>query len=488
METNNTRAIILAAGRSSRFNTNKSKLIYTVCGQPMILFPLKILHELKIPATIVVNYQANEIKEVINNAKLSNIDYVTQEKRLGTGNAVACTSKTWDKDNVLILNGDSPLLSKQLIKDLIEKHKSTNATLSFLSAHTFNPFGYGRVIKDGKKVSIVEEKNCTEDQKNITLVNTGIYLISKKFLVENIGKIEKNPVSEEYYITDLANMASEQNLKVNTISVPYDYVRGVNTLEELWAAEQIKRSQIIKNLMAQGVRFELAQSIHIDEGVEIGADSFIGTGAHIIAPSKIGKNCKINAFTIIENTTIDDNTHIHSHSVVQDSKIGSNVHVGPFARLRNNVEIGNNANIGNFVEVKNSKIDESSKAKHLSYLGDAQIGKNVNIGAGTITCNYDGTNKNQTIIEDNSFIGSNNSLVAPVKIEKNSYTAAGSTINQNVPQDSLAIARSKQENKKDYIKKINNKNKKNQCCSNNTDSKLNFMGAVKTNGIKEENL
>lgn len=479
MEIKNVRAIILAAGRSSRFNTEKSKLIFTVCGQPMVTLPIRVLKNLNIPTTLVLGYQADAIKEEIAKANLEKISYVVQKEQLGTGDAIACANKTWDKDNILVLNGDMPLITENLIEDFIKEHLNTKSVISFMAAHVVNPFSYGRIIKTKNKVEIVEEKNCTEKQKNITLINAGVYLIKKDFLEKNITKLKKNAVSKEYYITDLVQLASKQNKKVNVMQVSYDCIRGVNTLEELWAVEQVKRSELMKSWMRKGVRFELAQSIHLDIDVEIGSGSFIGTGAHILTGTKIGKNCVINAFTIIENSIIHDNVQIRSHSVIQDSAIGCNSVIGPFARLRGNVVIGENSQLGNFVEVKNSKIGNKTKAKHLSYIGDSQIGNNVTIGAGTITCNYDGINKNKTIIEDNAFVGSNNSLVAPIKIGKHSYTAAGSTITKDVPEESLAIGRARQENKENYKNNKQEENKKN---------KLDFIGAIKARDIKEHSL
>ncbi|MFC1894882.1 bifunctional UDP-N-acetylglucosamine diphosphorylase/glucosamine-1-phosphate N-acetyltransferase GlmU [Candidatus Dependentiae bacterium] len=476
---NNVRALVLAAGRSTRFNTDRSKLLYTVCGLKMILYPLKVLESLNIPMTIIIGYQGDQIQKAIEDAKINNVTFVTQQQALGTGNAVAISNGTWDKDNFLILNGDLPLLNLEIIQNLINQHQENKSTISFISAHCLNPFGYGRVIREGKEVFIVEEKNCTQDQKFTTLINAGIYLVSKKYLNENISKLKLNEISKEFYLTDLVNLATKQELEVNTVLVPYDNVRGVNTLEELWAAEQIKRSELMKYWMSKGVRFELAQSIHVDYDVEIGTGSFIGTGAHLLHGTKVGKNCVVNAFTIVDDSIIGDNSNINSHTIVKNSKIGCNVQVGPFARIHRNVVLDDNVNIGNFVELKNSKIGKDSKAKHLTYIGDTRIGKKVNVGAGTITCNYDGTRKHRTIIENNAFIGSNNTLIAPVKIGESSYTAGGSTINKDVPSNSLAIGRSKQQNKKNYFKKT----KKNEKES----SKLSFIGATKSNG-SEHNL
>ncbi|MFH1461899.1 MAG: bifunctional UDP-N-acetylglucosamine diphosphorylase/glucosamine-1-phosphate N-acetyltransferase GlmU [bacterium] len=483
----NTRVIVLAAGRSARFKTDRSKLIYSICGQHMILYPIKLLEKMGVPITVVVGYQADQIKKIIDDAGIK-VDYITQEYPLGTGHAVAATRKTWDKENILIINGDSPLLSQDIITELEEKHTESNSVISFLSSHALNPFGYGRIMREKDKVSIIEDKNLTEEQRFTTLINAGIYLIKKSFLEDNIDKIEKDSEKGEYYITDLVKIASDQGLKVKTIPVPYDDVRGVNTLEELWAVEQIKRSQIIKYWMRRGVYFELAQNIHIDWDIKIGPDTFIGTGVHLIKGTTVGNKCTINAFSLVENSSIDDNSYIHSHSVIQNSKIGRGVHVGPFARLRKNVVLGDNVNIGNFVEIKNSVLGENTKAKHLAYLGDSEIGKNVNIGAGTITCNYDGIEKHKTIIKDNVFIGSNNSLIAPLTIGSGAYTAAGSTINKDVPKDSLGVARCRQENKIDYVKTLDSKKIREVEFSTTSEDKLknkmNFVGATKTEDIQ----
>ncbi len=282
-------------------------------------------------------------------------------------------------------------------------------------------------------------------------------------------------------------MAGDSGLAVQALSVPFDDVRGVNTLQELWEVEQIKRSELIKHWMLRGVRFELAQSIHLDIDIEIGAGSFIGTGVHLLRGTKIGEECFLGAFSILANSQVGDGSTVHSHSVIQDSSIGCNVHVGPFARIRENGVIGDNAEIGNFVEVKNSTIGDKSKAKHLSYIGDAHIGSQVNIGAGTITCNYDGARKYKTIIEDNVFVGSNNTLVAPLHIGKESYTAAGSIITKDVPSESLAIGRARQENKIGYARELREKLASQKDLANEDDDlSFNFRGAVKTKSDHKE--
>ncbi|MFH1644607.1 MAG: bifunctional UDP-N-acetylglucosamine diphosphorylase/glucosamine-1-phosphate N-acetyltransferase GlmU [bacterium] len=486
------KSIVLAAGRSKRFKTKKNKLLHTICGQPMVVYPAKIFESLKIPMIFVLGNQAEEVKSAILSSEIKNIDFVIQKEQLGTGNAVACTKNKWDSQNIIILNGDSPLLTTELVESVLEKHLKANADLTFLTTFMINPKGYGRVIKKNGNVRVVEEKNCTEEEREINKVNTGIYIASSGFLKENIDKLQQDSLTGEIYLTDLVGFASEQGNILLDIPVPYDLVRGVNTLEELWAAEQIKRSELIKKFMQNGVRFELAQSIHLDIDVEIGSGSFIATGTHLLKGTKIGENCFIGAFSIIENSQLGDDSKVNSHTVIKDSIIGKNADIGPFARLRDNVILQDNVIIGNFVELKNTKIGKNSKAKHLAYLGDSTIGNNVNIGAGTITCNHDGISKNPTIIEDDVYVGSNNTIVAPLKIEKGAYTAAGSTLTQDVPKDSLAIGRSRQVNKEGYAKRLRGiKKKETEVDDIKTEIKkesFNFVGAIKTKNERESSL
>ena len=496
MYTCNTRAVILAAGKSARFKWKRSKILTHICGQPMIMFPLKRIQELDLPITLVLGYQRDNVEKELAKRGVAGIDYAYQDEQLGTGHAFACSRDTWDSENILVLNGDVPLLKSCRIKKLLDRHRQEKADVSFFTTYMIKPDGYGRVIEKDGMVSIVEDKDCTAEMLETTKVNAGVYVMSRKFLEENIDKLAKHASSGEYYLPDLVNFAAEQGFRVQMISVPFDEVRGVNTLQELWAVEQVTRSMLIKDWMLKGVRFELAQSIHIDIGVEIGEYSFIGTGAHLLQNTKIGKNCFISAFTIIENTTVGDNTRIHSHSVLQDSVVGGYAHVGPFARLRNDVTVEDSAVIGNFVELKSSIVGLNSKVKHLSYIGDASLGENVNVGAGTVVCNFDGVNKHKTTIKDGAFIGSNSTLIAPINIDEKSYTAAGSTINRDVNTDDLAIGRARQINKPGYAKKfmaqdpikIKQETPIKKMDVPRADDDFQFVGAVKTERGSEDNL
>lgn len=479
----NLHAIILAAGKATRFNTGNTKVIEKICGQPMILYPTRLLASLNIGITVVVGHQKKTVQKIITKMHDDTLDFVVQEEQLGTGHALLCAQKQFKKDNILIMNADCPLVDEALIKNLYTKHIESNAVFSFVSAHHTDPHSrYGRIIEKDGMIEIVEAKHFTGDCHEHCCINAGIYIARKDFLDAHINSIQQT--GKEFYITDLAKIASEQKLIVTTINVPFDVVRGVNNYEELWAVEQIQRANLIKYWMQRGVRFFAAQNVHIDLNVTIGAGTFIGAGVHLLGETTIGKHCTIEAFSYITDSLIDDYAIIRTHSLVEQSHLHEHALVGPFAHVGPKTTIGSHAQIGNFVEIKKSTIGKESKAKHLSYIGDATIGTNVNIGAGTITCNYNGATKHHTKIEHNAFIGTNTSLIAPVTIGKNAFTAAGSTITSNVPENALAIARSRQINKLDYADKIRKKQEK-PLSSNDDTPELaqepqSFIGAIKT--------
>lgn len=450
----NIQAVVLAAGKSTRFNTSRSKLNEKICGQEMILFPLKILANLKIPVTIVVGYQKEIIESTIKNNINSSVSFVEQKEQNGTGHALICTKENWNKDNILILNGDLPLIDQAMIEELYKKHITSNSVFSFVIAHNIDPRpnAYGKVIEKDTFIKIVEEKDAQEDLSNYP-INAGIYIVKKDFLLESINEIKASSKTGEFYLTVLPDLASQKNKKIVTLEVPFDKVRGVNTLEELWAAEAIKKTELITDFMHHGVLFENPIYAKIDIGVKIGAGTSISQGVVLQGKTEIGSNCQIKDFSKITDSYIEDGAIINSHTIVENSIIKANAEVGPFALIHSESKIGKHSTIGHFVETKKSVIGSNSKAKHLTYIGDAEVGNHVNIGAGTITCNFNGYEKPKTIIKDHSFIGSNNSLVAPVIIGENTYTAAGSVITDNVPDNAFAIARSRQITKEEYAYK-----------------------------------
>lgn len=473
-------AVILAAGKSSRFKTGKTKLIEKLCGHEMILYPTKLFTSLNVPVSMVVGFQKELVEETIEKYFKDSVLFVEQTEQKGTGDAIKTSQPTWTKDHILVMNGDMPLVTKEIVEELYVKHKEQDAAISFVTAHNCEPTArnYGRIVKDNDSISIVEAKEFTGDIAENCFINAGVYLIKRTFLEQSMKKLTQSSVTNEWYITDLVKIASEQKLGVATTNAPFDKIRGINTFKELWAAEQILKAEIVKYWMDNGVRFSIAHNVQIDRGVTIGAGSSIGSGAQLLGSTIIGKNCSIGAFSLIKDTSIADNSTIHAHTIVSDTTIGANVTVGPFAHVWENSVLQDESSVGNFVEVKRSTIGKDSKAKHLSYLGDAVIGNSVNIGAGTITCNYDGTGKHRTRIEDNAFIGSNNTLVAPVTIKKKGFTAAGSTITTEVPEGALAIARERQVNKEGYADKLKNK------ASKTKEDTPPFLGAVKSTSFE----
>lgn len=470
MFSNKVQAIVLAAGKSTRFNTGRTKLLEKICGQEMILYITRLLESLNIPITVVVGYQKDTIQETIAKHHLDSIDFVVQDEQSGTGHAIMCTQESWQREHILIMNGDVPLVTSDIIEKLYETHIETNADISFVTSH-YAGGSYGRVIKTDTSIQIIEARDFKGDISENCCINAGIYLIRKSFLQQCIKDLTFHETSKEFYITDLIQIASNQNKIVTTVSAAFDRIRGINNFHELWAAEHIKRADLIKYWMEKGVHFSVAQNVHIDLTVSIGSGSYIGCGVHLLGTTQIGKNCRIHEFTSLENTSIGDNANVYPHCIIENSHLGNNTKIGPFAHVREHSVIGDNAVVGNFVEVKKSHIGNDTKAQHLSYLGDTHIGANVTIGAGTITCNHNGATKHQTTIHDNAYIGSNNTLVAPVVIERDAFTAAGSVITENVPAQALAIARARQVNKEGYAVQLQEHLK--------TDA-MGFIAAMKT--------
>lgn len=461
MSTAKIQAIILAAGKSSRFNTSKTKLSYKISGQEIIAYPVKLLKNLNIETLMVVGHQKEIVQDIVKKY-CDKVTFIEQEKQLGTGDALKCTQNYWSSENILIINGDMPLITQENIKDIINLHLDSNSTITFATA--FNPDpnqkSYGRVIRNGQNIEIIEPKDFKLDPNLYCDINAGIYIINKEFLNNKINTLQNNNSTAEWYLPDLIKIANNHNEKISTFELPFDRVRGINTLKELWIAEHIKKSEIIEYWMENGVYFQAPLTNYIDINVEIKKDSIIGCCVQLLDRTSIGQNCKIDAFSIISNSQISDNVMVKPHSVITDSIIYENAQVGPFAHIRNESTLHSQVNIGNFVEVTKSVINTKSKAKHLAYIGNAQVGSQVNIGACSVTCNYNGISKNTTLIKDKAFIGSNTSLIAPVCVGQEAIVAAGSVITDNVPDYSLAIARANQVNKQDYANKVKDKIKK----------------------------
>ncbi|MBI5327301.1 MAG: bifunctional UDP-N-acetylglucosamine diphosphorylase/glucosamine-1-phosphate N-acetyltransferase GlmU [Deltaproteobacteria bacterium] len=462
MKTKEIAAVIMAAGLGKRMKSDIPKVLHAVAGKPMLFYPIEVVQSLGVKKVVViVGHKADEVmntlKSEIRNPK-SEIQYVKQEPQLGTGHAVLCAEgalKHW-KGNVLILSGDVPLITKETIHGLLDLHTKRNAAISFISAIVGNPSGYGRVVRDKKNkvVKIVEDKDASQKEKRISEINTGIYFTDASFLFSGLKKIKKENAQGEYYLPDLIEMAVKQGKKVAAFThINAAEVMGINNRIELAEANEEMRERLNNGLMLSGVTLIAPDTAYIHKDVRVGKDTTIYPNVFLEGATTIGHGCTIEEGCKIINSTIGDNSIIKSHSAIESSMIGHDVSIGPFARLRPECVIEDKARIGNFVEIKKSRLGKGTKANHLSYIGDAIIGEDVNIGAGVITCNYDGVKKHQTIIEDGAFIGSDSQLVAPVKVGKNAYIGSGSTITKDVPANSLALSRAEQRIVEGWVEK-----------------------------------
>ena len=445
-----THTILLAGGKGTRMLSKKAKVLQTLAGKSFLEHILSSVEGISDKVSIVVGFDKHAVeKEAV--TILKKVKIYEQKDQIGTADAVKTVIEFVDKnEKVLILYGDVPLIRKNTLKKLF----SLNDSLSILTANISDPTGYGRVLKDsnGLVEEIIEEKDTNDQQKNIKEIFTGVMAVNGKILKELIPLINNNNASKEYYLTDLIGIANSNGFKIETLSVSWEETLGANTRSEQEKLEQTYRKMKNEELLKNGITLIDKNRVDVRGDLQAGVDCTIDVNVIFEGKVELGNNVSIGANTIINNTKIGDNSEILPFSHIDSSQIGKDCFIGPYARLREGSEIADGARIGNFVETKKAKIGQSTKANHFTYLGDAEIGNDVNIGAGTITCNYDGKNKNKTEIGDGSFIGTNSSLVAPVSIGKNAYVGAGSTITKDVPDSSLGISRSKQKNVKDWSK------------------------------------
>jgi len=447
-------AVILAAGKGTRMKSNLPKVLHKVCGKPMIEHVITAAEEAGVERNIlVIGYGAEKIEETLE----ERVEYAYQHEQLGTGHAVlqgADLLRDYD-GAVLVIYGDTPLLTGETLAKLLVNHRQKGAVATILTAMMDNPYGYGRIIRnsEGGVVRIVEEKDANPEEKKIREINTGTYCFDSKLLFAALEKITPNNAQGEYYLTDVISMFVERNLRVEAV-VADDVLEtmGVNSRKHLAEADYYLRQQILDRLMDEGVTIVDPLSTFIHSEAKIGKDTIIHPFTIIEGKTFIGQDCVIGPSTRIADSRIGDGSIIE-HSTVLESNLGQAVKVGPYAYLRPGTVAHNGVKIGDFVEIKKSVIGEGSKIPHLSYVGDAEIGSGVNVGAGTITCNYDGRNKFKTVIEDGAFIGSNSNLVAPVKIGQRAFVGAGSTVSKDVPAKALGIARAKQKNIEDWKSK-----------------------------------
>jgi bifunctional UDP-N-acetylglucosamine pyrophosphorylase/glucosamine-1-phosphate N-acetyltransferase len=446
----NLHTIILAAGKGLRMHTNLPKVMQPLAGRPMIDHVITTAGTLTNKISTVIGYQKDVLNKYLS-ANFKNVETFVQPELNGTAGAVKAAQKNIkDNEDVLILYGDVPLISHETLKNAL----SDNHDAVILTMIPKDPSGYGRVIKDdsGLATKIIEEKDANAEQKEINEVFTGIMTLKGGMLLSCLDEVENNNAAGEYYLTDVIKIASKKGVKINPIVVEETEVLGANTKSELHEIENIFREMKSKDLLEQGITLSDASRVDVRGGVSAGKDCSIDVNVILEGEITLGTNVSIGPNCYLKDVVISDNVSIEAFSHIVSTQIGADCSVGPYARLREGTVLEDQAKIGNFVETKKTKIGKGSKANHLAYLGDAEVGEGSNIGAGTITCNYDGTNKHQTKIGNKTFVGTNSSLVAPLNIGNNSYIGAGSVITKDVEDDALAVARGKQSNKPDWAK------------------------------------
>lgn len=443
------KVIILAAGQGTRMKSCIPKVMHEVCGKPMLKH---VVENTKLDedtqAVVVIGHKSEYIKDYFKES----LNYAYQLEQLGTGHAVMmAVEHIKDDDEVLIICGDTPLIERQTIMEMSALKAGGNQGVVMTSV-VENPFGYGRIIKDKNGfVKIVEEKDATQSQKEIKEINAGTYIIDGKLLKKELGNLSTNNSQNEYYLTDVLENIAKNN-SVVTFKVDNQSILGINSRIQLAEAEGIMRSRINEFHMKNGVTFINPEATYIEKNVVIDQDVIIYPNCHLRGNTVIGTGSEIRENTTIVNSTIGNNVIVTSSNII-DAIVGHDSTVGPFAYLRPGADIGNGCKVGDFVEIKNASLGDGSKASHLAYIGDADVGKNVNIGCGVVFVNYDGKNKFKTIVKDNAFIGSNSNLVAPILVEEGAFIAAGSTITKDVPSRALAVARGKQIVKENWNKK-----------------------------------
>ncbi len=437
-------AVVLAAGKGTRMKSTIPKVLHKLGDRCLIDVVLEKVCGIADQTVVVVGYRAEDVKRHVK-AVFPHVEFTVQEEQLGTGHAVLVTLNVIKGEYVLVMPGDMPLVSKNSLLTLVEAVKS-GANAAVLVAELEDPTGYGRVIMDsGLVIRIVEELDADPKERVVKTVNTGVYCFERRVLEEYLPKLDCNNAKGEYYLTDIVGLMASQGLKVVPVYAEPIEGMGVNTRKQLAEVYAVMNRKKVEELMESGVTILAPETVFVDEAVEIAPDTVIYPFVFIKGRTSIGSMCEIMPFSVVKDAKIGDRVVIKEHCVIEGVTVEEEAVIGPFARLRPETVVKRNARIGNFVEIKKSVIGENSKANHLAYIGDAFVGKDVNIGAGTITCNYDGVKKHQTVIEDEVFIGSDTQLVAPVRVGRGALIGAGSTITKDVPPEALAVSRAPQQ-------------------------------------------
>lgn len=449
-------SVILAAGMGTRMKSKMPKVIHRVCGKPLTKWVIDESYKAGAKNVLaIVGHKADMVKETIGDV----CEYALQTEQKGTGHAVmqAETFISKNAGSVVILNGDTPLITADTINKAIEYHTNAGNSATVITAILDDATGYGRIVRDnnGSVLKIVEHKDATEDEKKINEINSGMYVFNSVSLLKALKELTPNNAQGEYYLTDTLEILLNAGEKVGAYAIDdNDEIRGINDRVQLNEAETIMQKRINEYHMRNGVTMRLPDTIRIEADVEIGNDTEIGSNVTLKNGTKIGSDCMIGQGSILDNAIIGDNVNI-LNSVILNSSVDSGTGVGPFAYIRPNCKVGKDVKVGDFVEIKNSNVDDGTKISHLTYIGDSDVGKRVNFGCGTVTCNYDGKNKYRTTIGDDCFVGCNTNFVSPINVGDNAYIAAGSTITEDIPSKSLSIARARQVNKENWTDKRN---------------------------------
>lgn len=448
-------ALVLAAGKGTRFKSDKVKVLHPFLGKPMLRLVVDTVLKLKPQKVyIVVGYQKEEIMKEF---KPGEVAFVVQKEQLGTAHAVLAAKNVLQKKSgmdLLVINGDLPLVKPETLRPLLALHKKEKNSLTFLSVELENPTGFGRVIRSDDTIRIVEERDASLAERKIKEVNTGVYLFRIRELLQTLPKVSNKNKKKEFYLTDVTGIMARERKKIGFYKTENsDEFIGVNSRYEMAQAIEVLRERKIKDLTEKGVTILDPKTTWIDLNVRIGEDTVIYPSAIIEGSSVIGRECRLYPFTHIRDSRIGSRVQILSSTMIEESIIEDEAQVGPFSRLRPGSLVRQKAKVGNFVEMKKTVLGSQSKAMHLSYLGDCEIKGKVNVGAGTITCNYDGQKKYKTFIDEGAFIGSGTQLIAPVKIGKRAYIGAGSTITKDVSPNSLAVSRTRQVEKKNWSRR-----------------------------------
>jgi bifunctional UDP-N-acetylglucosamine pyrophosphorylase/glucosamine-1-phosphate N-acetyltransferase len=447
--------VILAAGKGTRLKSRRAKVLHEIGGKPLLAHVIAAASQVAAPGNIyaIIGYQAEQVKAAVG---ATGIRFIEQADQRGTGHAIQCASKAIaGYEHILVLSGDVPLIRPETIRQLWQFHQAEHAAMTILTAAPEDPSSYGRILRQSPKSpdveAIIEQKALTAEQQTMREINSGIYAFRTAPLIAHLGKLTADNAHHELYLTDMAGLLRKAGERVVAIeAAEAAEVLGANTIAELVALDAALRAATANRLMAAGVTIYRPETCVIDAEVEVAADTVIEPFVQLLGRTRIGADCLIRSYSVIENCTLGNSVLVRQSCVLTESTVANGAKIGPFAHLRPGSEIGQDAHVGNFVEIKKSRLGKGAKANHLTYLGDAEVGEGSNIGAGVITCNYDGVLKHTTRIGKGVFVGSDSTLVAPVTVEDGAYVGAGSCITRDVPADALAVTRAHQVTKKGW--------------------------------------